>query len=138
MKVLARILIGAAGIVAAMAISSMSAQAAERRMETKRPIIACEDRQLILAIEPLVQSGDDPAFRRYLSELIKNPSCKFHHAPTGIYVEQFDALDKGLKLGFQSALSQAFGFNIPSPPAIVRIREEGDTVYRYTLLLFLL
>lgn len=138
MNVLAWKLIGAAGLFAAIATSAMPALADERRIETKRPLIACEDRQLITAIEPLVKSGDDPALRRYLNELMNNPSCKFYYAPTGIYLEQFDALDKGLKLGFQSALSEAFGFNVPSPPAIVRIREEGDTVYRHTLLLFLL
>jgi len=138
MNILARNLIGAAGLFAAMVASAVSAQADERRIETKRPLIACEDRQLIAAIEPLVRSGDDPAFRRYLNELMTNPSCKFYYAPTGIYLEQMDVLDKGLKLGFQSALSEAFGFNVPSAPSIVRVREEGDTVYRHTLLLFLL
>ncbi|KKB76802.1 hypothetical protein VW29_19340 [Devosia limi DSM 17137] len=139
MKALVRNLaIHASAAVAATMAVVMPAQADERMITIKFPIIACADSELITQLERLIRSGDDPAYRRYLNELFVNPHCKVHALGEGVYLEQMDVLDKGMRMGLQSALSEAFGFNVPSAPAIVRVRAEGDTTYRYTLLQFLL
>ena len=103
-------------------------------IKAKHTTIACQDSSLIANMERLARSDDDKAFHGYLKELMLNPNCKVISSGKNVYVEQIDVLDKGLKLGLQGALSEAFGFNVPSAPSLIRVRVQGETVWRYTLL----